>query len=169
MHRPREVAVSAERHHERDAIADRFAAGCDDRKPAGKTDPDNADLAVGAKLRLPARPEHCVLDRVGDLWRDLEALKIRRRDGQDAVTGSGEILRQADETRFVDAIAMHAGNQQQRPPRLAGRTVEAARNGATARRHGDLGIARECVGTPLRDGRRCSGKIRSPDDEAEGV
>ena len=56
MHRARQIAVAAERHHERHAIADRVAAGGDDRQAAGKADADDADLAVGAELRLLARP-----------------------------------------------------------------------------------------------------------------
>ena len=120
MHRAREVAVTAERHHERDAIADRFAARGDDRQPAGKTDADDADLAVGAELRLLARPLHRVFDHVGDLRRDLESLQIGRGDGQHAVSGGGEIFGEADQARFVDAVAMHARHQQQRAAASAG-------------------------------------------------
>ena len=67
MHRAREIAVTAERHHERDAIADRVAAGRDDRQSAGEADPEHADLAVGPELRLLAGPPHRVFDHVGDL------------------------------------------------------------------------------------------------------
>ena len=111
VHRAREIAVPAKRHHERDAIADRFAAGRDDREAAGKADADHADLAVGAELRLFAGPLHRVFDDVGDLRRDLELLQIWRGDRQHAVAGGREILGETDQARFVDAVAMHAGNQ----------------------------------------------------------
>ena len=161
--------MSAERHHERDAIADGVAACRDDRKSTGKTDSDDADLAVGAKLRLVACPLNRVLDGVGDLWRDLEALQVRCRDRQDAVARGSEIFRQADETRFVDPVAMHAGNENHRPPRLSRWTEEAGRDVAAARRHGNLRIARERLGSPRRGRCRRTGEICGANDEAEGV
>ena len=109
--------------------------GGDDREAAGKADADDADLAVGAELRLLARPAHRVLDGVGDLRRDLESLQIRRGDGQHAVSGGREIFGEPDQPRFVDAVAMHAGDQDHRASRLPGRPKEARRDVAAAGRH----------------------------------
>src|SRR5688572_33356159 len=87
VQRAREVAVAAERHYERHAVADRFAAGGDDREPARKADPDNADFPVGAEMRLFARPLDRVFDDIGDLWRDLELLQIGSGDRDHTIAG----------------------------------------------------------------------------------
>ena len=55
---------------------------------------------------------HRVFDHVGDLRRDLELLQVGRGNGQHAEAGGREVFGQADESRFVDAVAMHAGHQQ---------------------------------------------------------
>ena len=46
--RARQVAVAAERQHERHAIAQRRAAGGDDRQAAGEADAHDPDAPVGA-------------------------------------------------------------------------------------------------------------------------
>ena len=49
---PREVAVAAEREHERRAIAQRGPSGGHDRQAAGEADADQPDAAVAREARL---------------------------------------------------------------------------------------------------------------------
>ena len=81
-HHPRQIAVAAERHHERDLVAQRRPAGGDDRQTAGEADAEHADLAVRRQVRLRRQPLRRVLDDVGVRGRDPEPLQIRRRDGR---------------------------------------------------------------------------------------
>ena len=67
--------------------------------------------------------------------RDLESLQVRRRDGQHAVSGGGEIFGEPDQAGFVDAVAMHARNQHAACVGLPCRTEEARRDVAAACRH----------------------------------
>ena len=169
VHRARQIAMPAERHHERDAIADRLAARRDNRQAAGEADPEDADLAVGPELRLLAGPLHRVLDHVGDLRRHLESLEIGCGHGQHAESSRGKILGESDQPRFVDAVAVHTGHQQDGAPRLPAGAIIAARHLAAARWHGDIRIARDGGGPPGCERRRGPGQIGGANDEAECV
>jgi len=169
VHRARQIAVAAERHHERHAIANRLAPGRHDRQAAGEADADDADLAVGLELRLLAGPADRVLDHVGDRGRNLETLEVWSRYRQHAEPGRSQVFSQADQARLVDAIAMHAWDQDDSTAGLPGRAEEPRRHVARARRHGDLSIAREWRRAPRRHRGRGAGQIGGADDEAQCV
>jgi hypothetical protein len=64
---------------------------------------------------------------------------------------------------------MHARYQHHRAAGLPGRPIEARRDRAAARRHGELGVARERVGPPCGDGRRRAGQVGGANDEPDRI
>ena len=114
VHDAGKVAMAAEGHDEGQAIADAVAAAGDDREAAGEADTQHADAPIRGQLRLIGCPADGIFDDIGDRRRDPEPLQVRSGDGEYRKPRRDEILRQAHEARFVDAVAMHARHEDDR-------------------------------------------------------
>jgi hypothetical protein len=99
----RQIAVPAEREHERDTIADRGTAGGDEGKPAAEADADQADPSVGRKRPIRGDKARGLFDAVGDRGRDRKPREVGDVGGDHGDAARGEVTGQAHQPRLVDS------------------------------------------------------------------